>query len=1329
MEEKKYQTKRFERPNWTSVLSKDQHGLRQLWHKIQKREREQLPTERDQALFQERYAQSHARYLARQSALPQPQLNQNLPVLQHQSALLEAIRAHQVVIISGETGSGKTTQLPQLCLKLGLGARGMIAHTQPRRIAARSVAARIAEELDVVLGQEVGYQVRFDEKYSDETVIKLMTDGMLLAETLNDPYLSRYEVIIVDEAHERSLNIDFLLGYLHRLLPKRPDLKVIITSATIDSALFAKHFNAPSFSVSGRSYPVEIRYREPEPDEDLPQQIQSALLDLEREGNGDVLVFLPTEREIRETLSYLQKQQQLNHKALQAEIVPLFGRLSLAEQQAVFHPKSKKRIVLSTNVAETSLTVPRIKYVIDTGTARMSRYSLRTKTQRLPIEPISQAAANQRAGRCGRLSAGICIRLYSEDDFKQRPEFTEPEILRTNLAAVILQMLALNLGEVSDFPFVERPDERQINDGYRLLFELKAVNEKNELSALGRKMASLPIDPRFARIVFEAERKGCLQEALIVLAALSIQDPRERPFGQEAVADQRQGEFIDVNSDFQTLLNLFFRYQHERHALSNKALRAWCSRYFLHEGRMREWRELVNQLVRDCRERKLKLNDLPELNWLDKPEGAKGRFHIVNPNLESLHKALLAGFLDQVGLWDEQSQSYLGTRNRRFKLFPASALAKKKVSSVMAAQIVETSQVFARICAPIVLADLEQLASHLTKTQYRNPHWSKKAGNVMAEETVLLYGLPLIAGRKKPFAHHDKALSHRIFVEEALVTGELNTRLAVIKQNLELQAKLEDFEDRLRNRKILLDEQAIAQFYYARLPETIHSVVTLEQWAKTHGESALRMQESDLLQENANTESEGYPDFLHLHGQKWALKYHFEPGAIDDGVTLVLPLTALNAVQERDLERLVPAMFQGKIEALLRALPKVWRRQFVPIPDYAKALCERLADMPTAPLDEQLSAVILAMRGIKIPVETWSSLNIDLHHQMNIRLLDAGKVVVEGRDLQALQQQFSAQASASFQARSQSALVNGDVVQDWAWESLPEQEKMKGGVMGYLALTLENDGKLRLRLHDDPNVAKAQHERGVLALLTQKLSPEINYLRKQLPNMSRLALYYQKLAHQSKTAKTPAANESQHLLEDLVAASLKILVLSAPVPRSQMAYQSALSRAKKDLVKTATQLAQQLQTLLEAYSAVNERLREVKHAPTRQSIEQPLARLVYVGFIQATEPKRFADVSRYLQAVLKRLDKLKLDPAKDARWQAQIAPYEQALQSALQQAKVEHIGQVSRERAFLGARWAALSEYFWLLEEWRVQLFAQELGTAVKVSAKRLDECLEKLRQ
>ncbi|MDO4435211.1 MAG: ATP-dependent RNA helicase HrpA [Cardiobacteriaceae bacterium] len=1310
------------KPQWEQLLCADAHGLRKLWKKIMQREREHLPAERDKALFSTRYQKSHAQFLARQSALPTPKLNQNLPVLAHQSALLEAISKHQVVIISGETGSGKTTQLPQLCLKLGLGAKGMIAHTQPRRIAARSVASRIAEELDCVLGEEVGYQVRFDEKYNENTIIKLMTDGMLLAETLHDPYLSKYEVIIVDEAHERSLNIDFLLGYLHRLLPKRPDLKVIITSATIDSDLFAKHFNAPSFSVSGRSYPVEIRYREPLPDEDLPEQIQSALLELEREGQGDVLVFLPTEREIRETLSYLQKQQQLNHQSLQAEIVPLFGRLSLAEQQAVFHPKAKKRIVLSTNVAETSLTVPRIKYVIDTGTARISRYSLRTKTQRLPIEAISQAAANQRAGRCGRLSAGICIRLYSEEDFKSRAEFTEPEILRTNLAAVILQMLALQLGDVGNFPFVEPPDERLINDGYRLLFELKAVNEKNELSALGRKMASLPIDPRFARIVFEAERKGCLQEALIVLAALSLQDPRERPFGQEAVADQRQGEFQDPNSDFQTLLNLFFRYQHERHALSNKALRAWCNRYFLHEGRMREWRELVNQLLRDCRERKLAINDLGTHEWLDKPEGSKGRFGLVNPSLESLHRALLSGFLDQVGLWDEQSQSYLGTRNRRFRLFPASALAKKKLSSVMAAQIVETSQVFARVCAPIVLADLEQLASHLTKTQYRNPHWSKKAGNVMAEETVLLYGLPLVSGRQKPFFKQDKALSHRIFVEEALVTGELNTRLSVIKQNLALREKLEDFEDRLRNRSILLDEQTIAAFYYQRLDESVHSVVSLEQWAKEHGESALRMQESDLLQENATTSHEGYPDYLSLHGQQFALSYHFEPGAVDDGVTVIVPLTALNVLQERDLERLVPAMFVGKLEAMLRALPKVWRRQFVPIPDYAKALGERLAEMKDAPLDEQLSAAIFAMRGIKIPVETWAELNLDPHCRMNIRLMEGGKVVAEGRDLSALQQQFSSRASESFQARSQSALVTGDVVNDWAWEHLPMQEKMKGGMLGYPALTLESDGQLRLRLHDDPERAKQHHALGVLHLFRLKLSPEINYLRKQLPNMSRLALYYQKII------KSVGGAQQGHLLDDLVAASIKALCLQHEVPRSKLSYQSALALLKKELVRNVTQLSKQLEALLASYSEVNERLRGVKYAPAREDIERQIGRLVYVGFIQSTEPKRFVDLTRYMQALLKRLDKMKLDPMKDARWQEQILPYEQALQSALAQAKIVHIGQVSSERGFQGARGEALVSYFWLLEEWRVQCFAQELGTAVKVSSKRLDECFSVLK-
>ena len=1278
--------------DFSRVLCKDLHFLRR-----QQRHLQQLPPDApdypaQREKFQRQFQQSQRRYEANLAALPRPALAADLPILAVQEELKTLIRENQVVIISGETGSGKTTQIPQLCLALGLGARGLIGHTQPRRIAAKSVATRLAEELQVPLGGAVGYQVRFDEALSPETRIKLMTDGLLLAETLNDKYLKNYEVIIVDEAHERSLNIDFLLGYLHRLLPRRPDLKLIITSATIDAEKFSRHFhNAPHISVSGRSYPVAVRYQEALPDQDLNEQILQAIGTLDQlHPRGDILVFCATEREILDAHKYLERAN-LGH----SDVLPLFGRLSLSAQQAVFHPGPRRRIILTTNVAETSLTVPRIHGVIDGGSARISRYSLRTKTQRLPIEPISQASANQRAGRCGRLSAGTCIRLYSEADFQSRPAFTEPEILRTNLAAVILQMLYLKLGDVADFPFVDAPDQRQINDGYRLLFELQAVDEKQQLTALGRRMAQLPIDPRFGRIVFAAQERGCLQEALIILAFLSLQDPRERPFGQETSADQRQGEFADGQSDFQSIINLFVAYQNARREQSNSGLRSWCKYYHLNFLRMREWRELVNQLLHDCRDLKLNPSDFktqPRPEAL--PAGSKGRLALVNDSLPLLHEALLTGFLDQVGLWDERRQDYLGTRGRRFRIFPASVLAKRRPASLMAASIVETQQVFARTCAPIELALLERLAAHLCKSQLQNPHWSKKAGNVMAEETVSLYGLPLVAGRQKPFAGQDPALAHDIFIEEALVTGEINTRLAVIAANRALIAELEALEDRSRTRDFV-DERAIGDFYRARLPESVHSVVTLEQWARTAGADALRMSQADLLPASADTAIGDYPEHLDLHGYRLNLAYEFDPSSPADGVTLLLPLAALNSLRPEDLERLVPAMLPEKIEALLRCLPKLYRRQLVPIPQFAAAIHERIVGTD-GPLLPAICTALREMKGTDIPRDAFALENLEPHHLMNVRLLDGQKVIAEGRDLAALQARYGTAAAATFQRRSQSRSDDGGPVARWLWDELPASERLPGGIVGYPALTLEGE-ELHLRLHDNEARARAAHRLGVETLLTRQLAGEIKYLQKNLPQLSQISLYYHKLS----------ANE--RYLPDLTSAAVQRCCLATGVPRCQKDYEAALARGQKELIRTAGELHRQLQQLLALYSQINERLRQLAKGASRSDIEGQLKALIYPNFIRATPPERLGTLNRLLQAVLKRLEKISTNPLRDVQWLNQLQPWEVLW--------AQHAAE---------DKWA---EFFWLLQEYRVQLFAQELGTAQKVSPAKLEALAKELQR
>lgn len=1273
------------------VLSEHRFELWRLERKIKQRQRRGQAVEKMQERWQALYERSHALYAKRLASLPKPRFEADLPVLEARAQIAQAISEHQVVIISGETGSGKTTQLPQICLSLGLGARGLIGHTQPRRIAARSVADRIAEELQVPLGEAVGYQVRFDEKVSDHTVIKLMTDGMLLAETLADKYLSRYEVIIIDEAHERSLNIDFLLGYLHQLLAKRPDLKLIITSATIDADKFSAHFNqAPQINVSGRTYPVQMVYQPLEDNQEVYEGVARAIDYLDAEhGMGDVLVFLPTEREIRECSEVLKRLQ------LRAtEILPLFGRLSLADQQAVFHPKSNRRIVLATNVAETSLTVPRIRYVIDTGTARVSRYSLRTKTQRLPIEPISQASANQRAGRCGRIAAGVCVRLYSEEDFKQRDEFTEPEILRTNLAAVILQMLVLQLGEVAAFPFVDSPEQRQINDGYRLLFELKAVDAKQQLTSLGRNMAKLPIDPRFARIVYEAARVGVLAQALVILAALSIQDPRERPFGKEQQADAQQQQFAHKQSDFLSLLLLFNAYQAKRHQGSNNQLRKWCEAHFLNAQRMREWRELYVQLCKECRMQGLALH-------LSQEDEA---------NAEGLHRALLAGFLDQVGLWDEQQQEYSGPRHRKFVIFPASVLAKRKPQAIMAASIVEMSRTFARTCAPIVLQELESLATHLLKYTHSEPHWSKKAGNVMCNQTVLLYGLPLVSGRKVPFAKENPTLAHEIFVQEALVTGELFTRVPAIAKNLSLRAKLENLEDKTRSRGIVVDEQVMAEFYFKRLPEWVHSVVSLEQWVKQHGEASLYMQEDDLLNEDTSVSAKQYPERLQVGAHQLALEYVFNPGGEADGVTALIPITALNALNAQDFERLVPAMLGEKVEAMLRRLPKVWRRQLVPIPDFARAVYERLLDdEQTLPLAEAIAQHIYQIKGLKIPLADLNTEQLDAHYLMNFRLIDAKKRrIAEGRDLSALQQQYGQQAAEQFQQRSQSQLKGSDArIKDWLWEELPTQERMKGAIVGYPALTLEAEGVF-LRLHDDAERAERQHRQGVIALLQEKLAQKIKYLKKNLSHFNEMSLYYRKIS------------ESSHLLDDTMRALVERVCLPNEAPRTREAFMRAYQAGEQHLLAEANRFSAQLFDILKGYSHLNERLRQIKHKSAKADIEAQLALLIYPDFIRQTPAKHLQDLPRYLQAIDKRLDKLAQEPLKESKRQLLIAPWEEQLQQWLAQLGIQR----PHQRADNSRQQTAFLTYFYLLQEYRVQVFAQELGAKSGVSEKALKQAL-----
>jgi ATP-dependent helicase HrpA len=892
---------------------RDRASLARRLRGLRQRSREGKPVDRGLEQLAAEVDAAAARLRERRAALPVPTFDDSLPISAHRDAIAAAIRAHQVVVVCGETGSGKTTQLPKICLSLGLGAAGLIGHTQPRRIAARSVAARIAAELQTTVGGQVGYKVRFSDRTGPNAFVKLMTDGILLAETQSDRPLEQYEVIILDEAHERSLNIDFLLGYLKRLLPRRPDLKLIITSATIDPERFSRHFDrAPIVEVSGRSYPVELRYRpltaddEDERDRDLQQAILDAVDEVWREGPGDILVFLSGEREIRETAESLRK-----HHPPNTEILPLYARLSSAEQNRVFQPHGRPRIVLATNVAETSLTVPGIRYVIDPGMARISRYSPRGKIQRLPVEKISQASANQRAGRCGRVMAGVCVRLYAAEDFQSRPAFTDPEILRTHLAAVILQMSALNLGRPEEFPFVDPPDSRQIGDGFRLLFELRAVDERWRITELGRQLAKLPVDPRLGRMLLAAQRESCLREVLVIVAALAIQDPRERPLDKQQAADEKHRRFRDEHSDFMALLKLWDYYHEQARQLSKNQLRNLCQADYLSFVRMREWHDLHRELLGRATEMGMRLND----------EAAP---------YDSLHRALLTGLLGHLGLKQEEN-AYLGARGRNFYLYPGSGLFKKRPRWVAAAELVETTRLYARTVARIEPEWVEGLAEHLLKRSYAEPHWEKRSAQVAAFERVTLYGLPIIANRRVNYGPLDPALAREVFIRHALVEGEFHCKAQFFQHNRQLLAELEELEIRAR-RDLTADEEALYRFYDARIPEGIYSGPTFETWRKQverENPRLLFLDRAALLAEaGPAADGERFPDHLDLDGLQLPLAYRFEPGAEDDGVTLTVPLAAVNQVDPKRLDWLVPGLRAERMAALLKSLPKALAAEF-----------------------------------------------------------------------------------------------------------------------------------------------------------------------------------------------------------------------------------------------------------------------------------------------------------------------------------------------------------------------------------------------------------------
>ncbi|WP_370514641.1 ATP-dependent RNA helicase HrpA [Endozoicomonas sp. OPT23] len=1244
-----------------------------------------------------RIERSTERASARLSAIPEVEYDQALPVVERRDEIREAIENNQVVVIAGETGSGKTTQLPKICLEAGRGVFGLIGHTQPRRLAARSVAGRIAEELKVPMGEQVGYQVRFTDHGNENTLVKLMTDGILLAETQNDRFLNRYDTIIIDEAHERSLNIDFLLGYLKILLPKRPDLKLIITSATIDVDRFSRHFNnAPVIEVSGRTYPVELQYRPLEDlelegrdaDQRLQQGILSALREIEdseRGGSGpklgDVLVFLSGEREIRETSKFL-KDAKLRH----TDILPLYARLSAAEQNRIFQTGSGRRVILSTNVAETSLTVPGIRYVIDPGTARISRYSVRSKVQRLPVEPVSQASANQRKGRCGRVAEGICYRLYSEEDFLGRAEFTDAEILRTNLAAVILQMLKMGLGDVAAFPFVDAPDDKAINDGFKLLQELGAVNEQRRMSRVGHQLSKLPVDPRMARMLVEADKNNALNEMLIIASALAIQDPRERPAEKQQAADQRHREHYHDDSDFLSFVNLWNAYEEQRQELSQNQLRKYCKQQFLSFMRMREWRDLHRQLSLACKDIDLKVNEEPA-------------------GYGDVHKSLLAGLLSHLGNKDDDAD-YMGARNRRFWLFPGSTLYKKKPKWVIASELVETSRLFARTSAKIEPQWIEPLAGHLVKRNYFEPHWEKKRAQVVAFEQVTLYGLIVVGRRRVSYGAIDPVVSREIFIREALVEGHFHSKGKFQQHNLDLISEVDELEAKSRRRDILVDPETLYQFYDEKLPEAIFNGAGFEKWRKgvEHKDPNLLFLTKDyLMKHDAGEITENkYPDRLRWEGLELPLTYHFEPGAVDDGVTLTLPVQALRLLPKHRLEWLVPGMLFDKCVALVRNLPKAVRKNFVPVPDYVRGAMESMS-ICDEPLTDILGHHLHRMSGTRILDEHWSDDGLLDHLKMNFRLIDEnGKLLGQGRNLTKLKEKYGKQSEDSMRRLTDSSLEQQGL-KDWSCGDLPEEitRKVGGLVLKTYPALVDQKDSVAVKLFEDKGMADAVNRKGLTRLFRFKLSVQLKFALSRMKNLKQVKLY------------ATGSLQAKVLEEDILSFLISEIFVREPAewPRNQEDFQNLIEKRKGEIVPFAEDIDKLLLDIFKRAHTINKNLKgkiAFDQAFSLSDIKLHLSQLIYPGFLTEAGNKWLRHYPRFIQGIEVRQEKLAAQVNKDRAWTEELSN----LYKAWEKRKEVH-----EKHKMVDPN---LVLYRWMLEEYRVSLFAQKLGTRFPVSDKRL---------
>jgi len=1240
----------------------------------------------------------------------------DLPVSARRDDIAEAIRDHQVVIVAGETGSGKTTQLPKICMALGRGdpstpGGGIIGHTQPRRIAARSVAERIAEELGTELGETVGYQVRFTDRTSRASRVKVMTDGILLAELQRDRKLQRYDTLIIDEAHERSLNIDFILGYLRRLLAQRPDLKLVITSATIDPERFAEHFAdaqgkpAPIIEVSGRTYPVEVRYRplleeaydddEGEPVlRDQTEAIEDAVTELLSDTAGDILVFLPGEREIRDTADVLKRRAEGPRGF---DIVPLFSRLSSAEQHRVFERHSRRRVVLATNVAETSLTVPGITGVIDTGLARISRWSARTKVQRLPIEPVSQASAQQRSGRCGRVEAGVAVRLYSEEDFLGRPEFTEPEILRTSLASVILQMTSLGLGQVERFPFVDPPDNRAVRAGVQLLEELGALvptagsGRGPRLTGVGRKLARLPIDPRLARMILEADRLGCLREVLVITAALSIQDPRERPVEQRARADQLHARFRDPRSDFMALLNLWRHLREKQQEMGSSAFRRMCREEHLNYLRVREWQDFESQL-----------------RQVAKQVGLRPGQPADGPDDDGIHQALLSGLLSHIGLRDPERRDYLGARGARFAIFPGSGLFKSQPDLVMSAELVETSRLWGRQNAAIDPAWAEQLGGDLVKRSYSEPHWSKKRESALAHERVTLYGVPLIADRLVPLGRHQPDVARELFIRHALVQGEWRARHRFFETNRRLLEEAEELEHRARRHDIVVDEDTLFDFYDARVPAEVVSGAHFDTWWKQERRTRpdlLTFDPSMLVHDRSEeVRAEDFPDEWNEGALTLPLRYHFEPGHEADGVTIDVPLATLNTVGSAPFSWNVPGLRHELVTALIRSLPKQLRVNFVPAPDVARRFLETVPP-GEEPLVPALSRYLRSLTGVHVPEEAWDLARVPEHLRPTFRVLDdAGSEVGAGKDLEALKQPLRPSFDRAMRQVADESGLSATGQTRWTFGRIePSFTQTRAGhqVHGYPALVDEGD-TVGLRVAASADEQEAHHRLGVRRLLTLAVPSPASKLLAGLDNTAKLGL-----------AASPYPNV-RALVEDCVAAAAGELVDQTDPVREEQGFESLVRRARAELPDGSAAVLQQVIRVLAEWRPVEKALHgrvDLAMLPAMTDLRNQLGRLVYPGFVAEAGARALREYPRYLRAMAARIDRLP-DQARDRELMDRV--------EVLQQAWQHRVDALPEGRP----PGADLRRVRWLLEEYRVSLWAQHLGTAQPVSDARIRKAL-----